>query len=409
MTFKTKLTTAIATGAVLINALAPIALAETITVTGNGAQSNNTVNVATNTTTVVNQTNNAFITNKVESTASTGGNDASFNTGGTTKIITGDAKTNVDVSTAVNLNKVDLKNCGTCDGGPVNVTISENGAQSENEVEVDKDNEVYVDQDNNAKIFNDVEANAYTGKNDASYNTGGDSIIWTGNATTNVTVDNKANANIATVGGGDSDQDGSTIEIIGNGAESDNDVDLDVDSAIVLDQYNHAFIHNDVDATAKTGKNDSIFNTGGITAIITGDAKSDVDVDNLVNFNAAKVDCDCILEDLEVKIGVNGAQSENEVEVDNEQDLFDDQDNFAGLFNDVDDEAKTGYNDVSFSTGDPENDPIISTGNSWSSSDVSNVGNVNLFNEGHSLHIPGDWEVGVEFDLEDLLDFLHLG
>ena len=40
MTFKTRLTTAIATGAVLLNALAPIAAADTITVSGNGAFSN---------------------------------------------------------------------------------------------------------------------------------------------------------------------------------------------------------------------------------------------------------------------------------------------------------------------------------------------------------------------------------
>jgi hypothetical protein len=409
MTFKTRFTTAIATGAVLLNALAPVALAEDLTVTGNGAFSDNTVKVESNNATVVEQNNNANVTNNISSNANTGGNDASFNTGGDTRIVTGDAVTKTDVSTHVNLNKAVVDGCGACDGGDLGVKISGNGAYSDNYAKVDKENLVSVAQDNDANISNHVDANANTGKNDSSFNTGGDTVIVTGDAATKVDVDNKANANIAKIGGGHGDGGSSWVEISGNGAFSDNTAKLDLDSAIVLDQYNNADIRNDINAKANTGKNDASFNTGGETAIVTGDAKTKVDVDNKANFNFASVDCECVLEDLNVKIKGNGAESYNKVKVDSDDELFAFQDNYADIYNDVYDYAKTGHNEASFSTGDVYGDPLIATGNAGSFTDVSNSGNVNLYNEGHSLHLPGDWEVNAHFDLHDLLSFLHLG
>ncbi len=409
MTFKKRFTTAIATGAVLLNALAPVALAEEIHVTGNGAFSNSTVNLSSDNATVVNQSNNANVTNNVSSNASTGGNSASFNTGGDSRIVTGDATTNVDISTAVNLNKAVLEDCGNCEGGDLNVNVTGNGAYSENDVNVTKDNLVSVSQENDADIDNYVDAKANTGKNDSSFNTGGDSIIVTGDAETNVTVDNKANANLASIGGGTGTSNGSWVNVTGNGAFSDNDVDLNLGSAVVLDQYNNADIHNYINAKANTGKNDAAFNTGGETVLVTGDATTNVEVDNLVNFNKASVGCDCILGELGVKIAGNGAYSENDVDADTFNELFTFQDNYADLYNDVYGNAKTGHNDVSFSTGDVNGDPLISTGDAWSGTSVSNAGNVNWFSDGNSLHLPGDWEVNAHWDLEDLLSFLHLG
>src|SRR4051812_12922861 len=96
MTFKAKISTAIATGAVLLNALAPISFADT-TITGNGAFSNNTANQTNASTTAVNQTNTGVVTNVVTSNTSTGNNSANFNTGGNTTIHTGDATNNVSV------------------------------------------------------------------------------------------------------------------------------------------------------------------------------------------------------------------------------------------------------------------------------------------------------------------------
>lgn len=408
MTFK-KLTTAIATGAVLINAMAPIALANTITVTGNGALSTNNVTEVTTNVTKVDQTNNAKVNNNIDSNATTGGNSASFNTGGTTQIVTGNAKNDIDVSTAVNLNKVDLKNCGQCNGGAVNVTVSGNGATSDNNVDVIKSNELFLNQDNNAHVNNKINANASTGKNDSSFNTGGASITVTGNAESKVNVDNKANANIAEVGGGNSAQNSSGVTITGNGSLSNNNVTLTETSLTELMQTNIADIRNDVKAKAETGENKSSFNTGGMTIISTGNAKTDVAVDNMVNFNAAKVDCECILGNLNAKIGGNGATSLNNITADNINSLFEIQDNLADLLNDVNGKAKTGLNDVSFSTGSPMSDPMIATGNAKSSDDVSNAGNVNIFNEGHSLQLPGGVQIEFELEFEHILHSIHMG
>jgi hypothetical protein len=405
MTTKSRFTTAIATGAVLLNALAPIAFASSandITVTGNGVNSTSNVSVNRASDTVVNQTNNANITNNVSSNASSGGNSSSFNTGGATRIVTGNATSNVKIDNAANLNKADLSNCN-CNGGAYNVTVDGNGVGSDNNVNLNKANQTFLNQDNNANIKNDVDAKAKTGDNDASYNTGGDTKIVTGNAGTLTLVNNTANANFATIGGGNGNGNGgSSVKISGNGAWSDSDVNLNDASAIVLDQSNNARIRNDIDAKASTGNNDESFNTGGENKIKTGDAWTGVGVDNAVNFNAANVDCDCVLSDADVKVAGNGVGSDSNVDVDAANDLFNTQDNYAGLYNNVDGKAKTGYNDVEFSTGPTNGDPSINTGNSDSNSQVSSNGNVNLFNNGSSIHIPGNWDMNVGFDFSDL-------
>lgn len=410
MTTKSRFTTAIATGAVLLNALAPVALASSandLTVAGNGVNSTNNVTVNNSSATVVNQTNNANIKNNVSSNANTGGNDASFNTGGDVKIKTGDAVAKTNISNAVNLNKASVANCGGCNGGAFDVKVKGNGVGSENDVNLNKENEVFVNQDNDANIRNHVDANAKTGGNDAGFNTGGDVKINTGFAFTNVTVDNKANANFAKIGGGHGDSDGSSVKIKGNGAYSDSNVDLNEASAIVLDQDNDADIRNNIDANAKTGHNDGSFNTGGDVKIKTGDAWTNVEVGNLVNFNAATIDCDCVLGDLDVKVKGNGVGSDNNVDSDTENELFNEQDNDADLWNNIDGNAKTGYNEAGFNTGDEYGDPSVKTGDAQSTTGVSNSGNANFFHNGNSFHLPGNWELGVDWDLSDLFDLFH--
>lgn len=410
MTLKTRITTAIATGAVLLNALAPLALANTITESGNGAFSDNTVKLNNDTKTVVDQTNDAHVSNNISSNASTGGNSASFNTGGDTKIVTGNAGSNVDVNTAVNLNKADISNCGACQAQDTNIKISGNGAYSDNQAKVSNDNKVKLSQDNNADITNKINANATTGKNDSSFNTGGSSIIGTGDAYTNVSVNNKANANMAKIGGGGSGNSyGNDVVISGNGAFSDNKAKLDNNSAVVLDQNNNADIYNKISAKADTGHNDAAFNTGGRTAIITGNAGTNVDVNNLANFNAASVGCDCFIGGTEAKISGNGADSLNKISANNNDFLKNNQDNYSKLYNDVYGNAKTGKNDVSFSTGNVHGDPFIYTGDAYSSTGVNNESNVNLFNKGFNFHLPGNVDVHTQFDLSGLLNFFHLG
>ena len=408
MTFKTRFTTALATGAILVNALAPIAMANTVTVSGNGVNSTNGVNVTNSSNTVVNQTNDANITNHVSSNASTGGNSSNFNTGGNTTINTGSATNNVNVTSAANLNQASLSNCASCNGSATNVTVSGNGVGSDNGVAVNNGNNVFLNQNNQANFNNKVNADSNTGKNDTSYNTGGDSVILTGNAKTNVTVGNMANANVAQLGGSNGTAGSSSVIIKDNGVGSNNGVTLNHDSAVVLSQDNNANIKNDVDANAKTGWNQSQFNTGGFTGISTGNATTDVAVDNMANFNAASLDCGCVLDGTDVKVAGNGVGSDNGVDVSSDNAVFNDQANNARLHNDVNGDAKSGSNDLGFSTGDVMGDPVIYTGNAKSSTDVNNSGNVNVLdNGGNTLHLPGNWEVGTSFDLGGLWTLLH--
>jgi hypothetical protein len=406
MTFNKRIITAIATGAVLVNAMAPLAFADTLTVSGNGALSNNAVNVTNTAATVVNQTNNTNITNHVDSNASTGGNSSNFNTGGNSTIQTQNASTNVSVTNAAGLNQANIS-CG-CNNSGATVNITGNGAESNNGVGVNNASTIFLNQDNNSRFNNDIDANATTGKNDSSFNTGGSTIISTGVASTTVNVNNKANANIANVGGSsDPNAGGSSVTISGNGALSNNGVALNQVSALVLDQTNNANIRNDVDANARTGNNTAQFNTGGFTGIGTGNATTNVNVNNLANFNAADLNCDCTFDGLTVKVAGNGAESDNGVVADSASSVFPDQTNGTSLFNDVDGNAKTGLNDLGFSTGSVNGDPLIFTGAGSSTTNVNNAGNVNLLENGHSVTLPGNWNVGVNFDLNGLVSFLN--
>lgn len=395
MTTFRKLSTAIATGAVLLSSVAP-AFASDVEISGNGALSVNGVTSTNVTTTTVTQTNTADINNNVSSGASTGGNTADFNTGGNTTINTGSATSDVEVSTAANLNQASVDSCGTCAGGDTDVTISGNGAMSTNGATVNNTSTVSLNQTNYADIDNNIYSNAKTGNNSAGFNTGGDVTIHTGSATSSVTVDNMANANIASVGGGSGLGGGSSVIINGNGALSNNGVSLNDSSIVILGQANIADIDNNIHAGAKTGGNDAAFNTGGDVHIMTGHATTDVEVSNMVNFNAADVDCGCVLDGLDLKIAGNGASSFNGITSSDVHVLAVEAVNAAELDNNVHDYAKTGYNSAGFNVGGVGSDPSITTGSATSNTDVSNSGNVNLFNQG-GLDLP--WDVELHFDL----------
>lgn len=410
MNFKSRILTAIATGAVLVSALAPMASADTVNVTGNGALSNNTVSVASNTTTAVNQSNNANISNNIKSDASTGDNSSDFNTGGSTTIKTGNATTNVTVNNAANLNQANLPSCA-CNSDPTNISVGGNGAYSSNEVGALNTSSVFVNQTNNANYNNDVNATSSTGKNDDSYNTGGGSIIVSGDASTNVNVTNAANANVANVGAGvggsDPSDPTSNVDISGNGAFSTNAVALEQDSAVVLSQDNNANIKNKIDADAKTGDNSEQFNTGGFDGIQSGNATDNVGVNNFANFNAASLSCDCTLSNLGVSVGGNGAESANEVAASSSNSTFPSQVNSEGLWNSVGGGAKTGDNALGYSTGNVYNDPVVFTGDSSSTTSVNNEGNANVLNNGTSITLPNGWSVGMNFDLSGLEAFVN--
>lgn len=419
--FQKSVTSAIAAGALLLNGLMPVLGATHLVISGNGSDSNNDVNVEVEHSTSVTQSNSADVYNDVNAKSNTGDNKAEDNTGGEVSIETGDADSDVSVTNTLNSNSADV-DC--CSNGDVTLEIKNNGSDSDNDIDYDTDSgskdgaNVYVAQSNYADVTNKVNADAKSGDNKAKDNTNGDVTIDTGDASAKVTLSTTANANSAKVGGGHEDGGSLSAVISGNGADSDNEIDLDLESAVWFLQGNSADVYNDVDAEAETGDNEAEDNTGGMVSIETGDAEVEVAVDNLVNFNWADGDCGCLLEDLLAKIADNGADSDNKIEADLEAQLGVEQANgcetsgfellLGGdceLENKVDADADSGDNEVEESTDDSDEDPAIDTGDASTNVELDNSGNSNVYGATPEFEFPGV-NVNFSFDLNDLLGWL---
>jgi hypothetical protein len=406
MTLHKQIASAIATGSMLLFSFTPSAFAATIELSGNGTSSDNTATVVSNPTTTVVQSNDAQVTNTVNSTASTGGNYANNNTGGDVTVATGNASSNISLSTDVNLNHADVDNCNcTTDSS---VLISGNGSNSNNSALLVAGNDTQTYQYNTANISNDVYSKLSTGDNHAYGNTGGDVVLATGNADSTVSVSNAANANILHSSGGGS---GGNVElrITGNGTGSDNNIDLLADNSFTAVQSNNADIYNSIGVWASTGKNFAKNNTGGEILVLTGNADSMVSVDNLANFNFADMaSCGCMM-DVLAKISGNGSYSNNSIFADlgGSNSIFQGEQgagNWADLNNWVDSHSKTGYNHVNGNTGSEGDDPFLLTGDASSDTHINNSSNVNIVSSDSS----GDLGWSLDFNLGDLWHMIHM-
>lgn len=193
---KNMLKLALITTAVLMNA-SP-ALASSVDVTGNGADSSNTANVVSNRTTTIFQSNIGTVTNSVAAKSSTGDNTANKNTGGDTSINTGDASTKVVANNSLNKNTSTLACCPDKDSFAVK--IAGNGADSENNVNLALNNSIDITDTKTLDIKNNFKVASTTGNNQADKNTGGDSRITTGDSTVAISIDNVGNINKITIG-----------------------------------------------------------------------------------------------------------------------------------------------------------------------------------------------------------------
>jgi len=419
--FKRQLISVIAAGTMVLNLATP-ALATTIVISGNGSNSDSEVDVELENETEVVQTNVADIKNDIDVDSDTGNNDAEDNTGGDVSIDTGDATSTVTVSNNVNTNAASVDCCEA--GGDVDVLVEGNGTHSDNNVWLDRKSEIDIEQLNFADVDNDVDVDSDTGGNDAEDNTGGSVEIKTGKADTTVTLSTKANSNMAMVGNASSNGGSLSARILGNGSNSDNEIDLELENNVWLDQINVLDLENDVDVDSDTGDNDAEDNTGGSVLIDTGDVDTDVTVDNMVNFNAADVDCGCLLDDIMAKISGNGTDSDNEIELEVEGETDVEQENYCGAEGpgiqsgnrgsdcetDVDVDSDTGNNDAEDNTGDPGDDPTVETGDVDNNVEVNNSGNVNAFGvDLDDLDWPdfSGFSFSFTFDLQDLLDLLN--
>ena len=288
-----------------------------VLISGNGADSDNTVKLSQRKRTSLFQDNQAKIYNDVTADAFTGGNDANRNTGGDVDIQTGDADVQVAIVNEANSNSARI---GPNSDGPgsVSARIVGNGAGSDNDIALEILSLQLVSQSNTLRLKNKVDAEANTGENRANRNTGGSVSIETGDANADVRIDNLANFNFA-------DLDCGCLldvfaKIAGNGADSDNDIKARIierrevyqDNTWQCGKYGgrgwwRRRIRfkkqpcNDVLADAFTGGNDTNRNTGdpdGDPSVVTGDAGAQVLIENTGNVNSVGVGGPGLLLDL---------------------------------------------------------------------------------------------------------------
>jgi len=167
---------------------------------------------------------------------------------------------------------------------------------------------------------------------------------------------------------------GTTIEISGNGAGSDNVTQVSQTNSNTVTQNNDAHVDNHINSTASTGGNDANFNTGGNTSVDTGAANTTTTVTNAVNSNTAQVGCNCQSGNTDVTVTNNGAGSTNNAVLTSHNTTGVTQYNNADVNNHVDSNAKTGYNDANANTG---GNVTVHTGAANTTTNVSTAANAN--------------------------------
>jgi outer membrane biosynthesis protein TonB len=442
----------------------------TVTNSDNGTGTVNSGSASVNNNNTTNQGNSASVNNNLDQSTVTGDNNSSFNVGNTT-ISTGDANTTGTIINNINTNidgvavyefniednhvgdivlSYDPSNCiSGCGTGNVSVSNTGNGTNSQNDANFDSTDNDTTAQNNQAEIGNDLTLVADSGKNDANFNTGGDSIITTGDANVEANVVTFANSNIAgnvvlgivnifgdLVGDIILTQDtlnsfcggcmagDTTVANSGNGDLSTNTTSVGSTSNQDISQFNVADIDNNVLVNANTGDNDTNFNTTGDLTITTGEANVDVSVLNIANTNIISGNWWLVLvnqagkwigqivgadgqlmagsEGLEFIVGDNGeisvankdngVGSVNDASVTSDQNTTINQTNDAKIVNNLELTANTGGNSASYNTG---GDSVITTGDANVIANIINFVNTNIVGTGNLfvtvVNVFGSW------------------
>lgn len=321
--------------------------------------------------------------------ANTGYNESSFNLG-FSLLGTGDADLEIDGENVLNANFSELEDFTGAD--EITVGNENTGPLSDNEAFVEIDTEIDIDNINDADIDNDLYVSANTGGNCVEFNSGDcdcfgggcscgdDGLLATGDAAIGLDLINQANENatsiLSSMGLGD------IIALNSNtGFGSDNEAEVEIDSDIDVESNNDADIDNDIDLYANTGYNDMEFNSGSHGSIETGDASSEVAIENRVNSNSTEIDMD-MGGDISVINECTGAESDNEAEADIDLELDIDNENDADIDNDINIGTNTGYNSSEFNDfGDCDDcgsDGWLQTGNADASVNIENQVNANV-------------------------------
>lgn len=160
-----------------------------MTIEGNGANSQNVIDTTKESSTTVTIIQIANIANNVATNANTGGNSANSNSGGgNITIDTGSITINQQVETTF-INLAHVSAFDPSNAGDVTIRIVNNGSSSENSIFPKWFSDLFLTVDNTINIANVLSTSANTGGNSANGNNGDVSII-TGDIVIGVTLTN---------------------------------------------------------------------------------------------------------------------------------------------------------------------------------------------------------------------------
>lgn len=253
-----------------------------VEVSGNGSDSQNSVDVAHSSSDTVEQTNNAQVNNDVSSTANSGANQANGN-GSDVNVTTGNASSETSVSTQLNNSQV---NTGCC-LADASVVISGNGSGSQNRVSLTQEKELVISVDQKATVVNRISLTASTGNNQANKNNG-DVEIATGKINASLDLVNQANISLISAGVGSGNV---SVKIAGNGDNSNNQVAVAILGNLFINRTNNAKIKNLINSDLNTGGNQANENNGAVE-ISTGDINFALSlVNGPINVGGVKIGC----------------------------------------------------------------------------------------------------------------------
>jgi hypothetical protein len=247
------------------------------------------------------------------------------------------------------------------------IVVSGNGENSDNEVQTTVTQETNVTQTNIMDVSNNVSIDANTGGNTAEDNSG-DTTIKTGDINISSNIQNTGNIGIVSLPCCPMNGT-SSIEVSGNGAGSTSGANVNWNNLNNVTVNNIANIRNNVGGDLNTGFNSSNDNLGGVV-IETGSIKVN---DNIKNdpLNFYRVLGAIIDPDFIVKITGNLEDSENEVNLEIQERFLVLANNLANIENAISWDANTGNNTASGNLADVS----IKTGDISLTSSVDNIAN----------------------------------
>lgn len=141
------------------------------------------------------------------------------------------------------------------------------------------------------------------------------------------------------------------ITVSGNGDGSSNNVNISNTNTSSAEQNNTANIQNNVEVTANTGGNTANENTGGSTAITTGDVNAETTIINAgINQSYGEVG-NCCQNDANIKVAGNGSGSTNGVNYSSNNTTNVVVNNNASIYNSIKGYANTGFNTANENNG----------------------------------------------------------